>query len=183
MPEVTRQEPLASVRFGDYELDRARGVLFRRGVALKLQPQPLRALTFLIDCAPEIVSREALGDHIWGDGVHVEVEQSLNYCIRQIRQVLDDRPSNPKFVETLPRQGYRFIGTVILGPGAGKLTANEADLSQSQSGGTEESRQEKSPIVSMEPVPGSDSRVLSRRTFVWAAGVTAVAGGGLWLGG
>ena len=70
MPDATKQEPAPATRFGDFELDRERGVLFRRGVALKLQPQPLRALAFLIDRAPETVSREVLADHIWGDGVH-----------------------------------------------------------------------------------------------------------------
>ena len=105
MPEATQQEPPAVVRFGDYELDRARGVLLRGGAAVKLQPQPLRALVYLIECAPRIVSREELGARIWGEGVHVEMEQGLNYCIRQIRQALDDRPMDPKFVETLPRQG------------------------------------------------------------------------------
>jgi TolB-like protein/DNA-binding winged helix-turn-helix (wHTH) protein/tetratricopeptide (TPR) repeat protein len=119
MSEATQREPRGTVRFGAYELSPERGVLFHKGVALKLQPQPLRALAFLIDRAPEIVSREALADHIWGDGVHVDIEQSLNYCIRQIRQVLDDRPSEPKFVETLPRQGYRFIATVTQEPSAG----------------------------------------------------------------
>ena len=112
MPDVTEQELPPVVRFADYALDRERGVLFHKGAALKLQPQPLRALTFLILCAPGIVSRETLAAHIWGDGVHVDVEASLNYCIRQIRQVLDDRPANPKFLETLPRQGYRFIGVI-----------------------------------------------------------------------
>jgi len=133
MPDVRKQEPAPAIRFSDYELDRERRVLFRGGVALKLQPQPLRALEFLIDRAPEIVSREALADHIWGDGVHVEIEQSLNYCIRQIRQVLDDRPSEPKFVETLPRRGYRFIATVTQEPNAGDLAADEADGSEAQS--------------------------------------------------
>jgi TolB-like protein/DNA-binding winged helix-turn-helix (wHTH) protein/cytochrome c-type biogenesis protein CcmH/NrfG len=126
MIDVTKQEPGPAIRFSDYELDRERGVLFHRGVALKLQPQPLRALAFLIARAPEIVSRGALADHIWGDGVHVEIEQSLNYCISQIRQVLNDRPSEPKFVETLPRQGYRFIATVTQEPFAGDQPVNEA---------------------------------------------------------
>jgi DNA-binding winged helix-turn-helix (wHTH) protein len=133
MPNTTKQDPAPALRFSDYELDRERGVLFRGGVALKVQPQPLRALAFLIDRAPKIVSREALADHIWGDGVHVEIEQSLNYCIRQIRQVLDDRPSEPKFVETLPRQGYRFIATVTQESSAGDMPADDVDDSKAQS--------------------------------------------------
>jgi DNA-binding winged helix-turn-helix (wHTH) protein/TolB-like protein len=133
MRDVMKQKPAPTTRFSDYALDRERSVLFRGGVALKLQPQPLRALAFLVDRAPEVVSREALADHIWGDGVHVEIEQSLNYCIRQIRQVLNDRPSEPKFVETLPRQGYRFIATVTQEPSAGGRPADETDSSEAQS--------------------------------------------------
>jgi TolB-like protein/DNA-binding winged helix-turn-helix (wHTH) protein/tetratricopeptide (TPR) repeat protein len=170
MPDVTKQEPAPAILFSDFELDRERGVLLRRGVALKLQPQPLRALVFLIDRAPEIVSREALADYIWGDGVHVEIEQSLNYCIRQIRQVLDDRPSEPQFIETLPRQGYRFIGTVVHEPTAAALPVNETNPVRSQGNGHEALRQEKSPAISIEETPSRDLRVLKHggyRRPVW----------------
>lgn len=105
-------EPTPAVRFGPYELDPRRGLLSRKGHPLKLQPQPLRVLTYLIARSPNIVTREELGDYIWGSTVHVDLEQSLNYCIRQIRLALDDQPASPRFVETLPRQGYRFVGTL-----------------------------------------------------------------------
>jgi DNA-binding winged helix-turn-helix (wHTH) protein len=179
MPEVVGQETPPVVRFGDYDLDRERGILFRGGVALKLQPQPLRALAFLIDHAPEIVSREALADHIWGDGVHVEVEQSLNFCIRQIRQVLNDRPANPKFVETLPRQGYRFIGRVVREAEACGLNVMEVSLGQQ--GEPNESEREMATVGAVQPAADKKSPGLSRRSFVFGAGVTAVAGGGLWV--
>ncbi len=97
------------VRFDGFELRPQDGSLFRHGRQVKLQPQPLRALAYLISRSPAIVTREELGDHIWESGVHVDVDQSLNYCIRQIRQVLDDSATLPRYVETLPRQGYRFI--------------------------------------------------------------------------
>ncbi len=183
MPVVTKQGSAPAIRFGDYELDRERGVLFRRGVALKLQPQPLRVLAFLIDRAPEIVSRETLADHIWGDGVHVEIEQSLNYCIRQIRQVLDDRPSDPQFIETLPRQGYRFIATVMQEPSAGGLAANEVDGFEVQSVGLQPLRQDQKspPAASIESAAPIHSPLLTRRKFAWTAGVAVIAGGGLWL--
>ncbi len=100
------------IRFGDFELDLERGVLLRRGVRVKLQPQPFRVLEYLVSHAPATVTREELGDHVWDDGVHVDLDLSLNYCIRQIRQVLDDSPSAPLYIETLPKQGYRFVGAV-----------------------------------------------------------------------
>ena len=116
MPTVVHPESLAPIRFGDYELDPRRGTLTRNGIALKLQPQPLQVLLFLVTNAPHLVTREQICNRIWGDSVHVDLEQSLNFCIRQIRQVLDERSSHPRFIETLPRQGYRFIGTILPPP-------------------------------------------------------------------
>jgi Tol biopolymer transport system component/DNA-binding winged helix-turn-helix (wHTH) protein len=101
------------IRFADFKLDRARRTLSCRDVRLKLQPQPLRVLELLIDKAPATVSREEVRNQVWGDDINIDVEQNLNYCIRQIRLALGDELASPRFVETVPRQGYRFIGTVI----------------------------------------------------------------------
>ncbi len=101
------------LRFGGYELDPKRGVLSRGGVPLKIQPQPLRVLELLVTRAPGVVTREELSDYVWGNGVNVDLDQSLNFCVRQIRSVLNDSASNPKFIDTLPKQGYRFIGDVV----------------------------------------------------------------------
>ena len=113
MPQGTQRESTSAVRFGDYELDARRGVLSRDGVPLKLQPQPFRVLELLVERAPNIVTRDELGEYVWGDGVHVDLDQSLNFCIRQIRSVLNDSASNPRFIDTLPKQGYRFVGDVV----------------------------------------------------------------------
>ena len=113
MFESKQRELPSAVRFGDYELDPKRGVLSRNGITLKLQPQPFRVLELLVARAPNIVTREEISDYVWGDGVYVDLDQSLNFCIRQIRSVLNDTASNPKFVDTLPKQGYRFIGSVV----------------------------------------------------------------------
>jgi TolB-like protein/DNA-binding winged helix-turn-helix (wHTH) protein/cytochrome c-type biogenesis protein CcmH/NrfG len=113
MFESKQRELPSAVRFGDYELDPKRGVLSRNGITLKLQPQPFRVLELLIARAPNIVTREEISDYVWGDGVYVDLDQSLNFCIRQIRSVLNDAASNPKFVDTLPKQGYRFIESVV----------------------------------------------------------------------
>lgn len=113
MFESKQRDLLSAVRFGDYELDPKRGVLSRNGIALKLQPQPFRVLELLIARAPNIVTREEISDYVWGDGVYVDLDQSLNFCIRQIRSVLNDSASNPTFVDTLPKQGYRFIQSVV----------------------------------------------------------------------
>jgi Tol biopolymer transport system component/DNA-binding winged helix-turn-helix (wHTH) protein len=113
MPEENHRESSGGViRFGGYELDPRRGVLSRGGFPVKIQPQPLRVLELLVTRAPGVVTREELSDSVWGNGVNVDLEQSLNFCVRQIRSVLNDSASNPKFIDTLPKQGYRFIGEV-----------------------------------------------------------------------
>lgn len=100
------------LRFGDYELDSRAGKLFRDGVPVKIQPQPLRVLGILLERPAEIVPREDVRTRIWGEATFVEFDQGLNYCIRQIRLALRDDASDPKYVETLPKQGYRFIAPV-----------------------------------------------------------------------
>ncbi len=103
--------------FGDFELDSAAGKLFRQGLPVKIQPQPLRVLSVLLERPGEIVSREQLRTLVWGDSTFVEFDQGLNYCIRQIRLALRDGASKPVYVDTLPKQGYRFIAPVVVEPG------------------------------------------------------------------
>ena len=100
------------LRFGEFELDLDRHTLLRRGVPLKLQNQPCQVLALLIQRAPEVVARDEIRRHVWGENVHIDVERSINFCIRQIRGVLLDNAASPRFIETLPREGYRFIATL-----------------------------------------------------------------------
>ncbi len=113
------------LRFGDYEVDRHSGKLFRDGWPVKIQPQPLRVLGILLDRPGEIVSREQLRARIWGGTTFVEFDQGLNYCIRQIRLALRDGVSEPLYIETLPKQGYRFIGRVAAVPNGAEPTATD----------------------------------------------------------
>src|SRR5258708_24064642 len=103
--------------FGDFEFDSVSGKLLRGGRSVKIQPQPLRVLAVLLERAGEIVPREHLRTRVWGDATFVEFDQGLNYCIRQIRLALRDGASEPLYVETLPKQGYRFIARVAIAPG------------------------------------------------------------------
>jgi Tol biopolymer transport system component/DNA-binding winged helix-turn-helix (wHTH) protein len=97
------------LRFGEFELDLDRQTLSRRGIRLKLQNQPRQVLTLLIQRAPEIVARDEIRQRVWGNDIYIDTEQSINFCIRQIRGVLLDNAAAPRFIETLPREGYRFI--------------------------------------------------------------------------
>ncbi len=97
------------LRFGDFELDVDALELSRDGDLLPLAPQPTRVLAFLVQNAGRTVSREELQRHVWGDE-HVEADLGLNSCVRKIRTQLDDDANDPRFVRTLPRRGYRFVG-------------------------------------------------------------------------
>jgi len=99
-------------RFGSFELDPDTGTLLRDGQRVRIQPQPLRVLTFLIDRAGTVVSREELREAIWDTATFVEFDQGLNYCIRQVRQALGDDAVTPEFVETVKKRGYIFIAAV-----------------------------------------------------------------------
>jgi Tol biopolymer transport system component/DNA-binding winged helix-turn-helix (wHTH) protein len=101
-----------TIRFDGFELDRARQILSRDGVRLKLQKQPLQVLELLISHAPEVVSADQIRRHVWGDDVYIDAAQSIRFCIRQIRSILNDTSAAPRFVETLPKQGYRFIASL-----------------------------------------------------------------------
>jgi TolB-like protein/DNA-binding winged helix-turn-helix (wHTH) protein len=100
------------VRFGEYELDCRTVELRRNGSALKLQPQPAKILFILVNRAGEIVSRQELAQLVWGSDTYVDFEHGLNFAIRQIRAMLEDDPEQPRFVETIPKRGYRFIAAV-----------------------------------------------------------------------
>jgi DNA-binding winged helix-turn-helix (wHTH) protein len=111
-------------RFGEFELDVSSQTLSHRGVRAKFQKQPFQVLELLVQRAPEIVSREEIRRHVWGDAVHIDATQSITFCIRQIRLALGDTSAGPRFIETLPRQGYRFIATLDEIPESNGISAH-----------------------------------------------------------
>jgi Tol biopolymer transport system component/DNA-binding winged helix-turn-helix (wHTH) protein len=99
-------------RFGVYELNVRAAELLRHGPRLRTQEQPLRVLQYLLEHAGEVVTREELQSHLWPDGTFVDFEHSLNTAIKKLRQTLGDDADNPRFIETVPRRGYKFIAPV-----------------------------------------------------------------------
>ena len=99
-------------RFGVFEIDLAARELRKRGVRIKLQDQPFRVLEALIERPGEIVTREELKNRLWAEDEFVEFDKSLNTSIQKIRQALGDSAESPRFLETVPRVGYKFIGPV-----------------------------------------------------------------------
>ena len=94
--------------FDVFELDTAAGELRRQGDRVKLPPQPFRVLELLVRRGGEVLTRADIRERIWSDSF-VDFEQGLNFCIRQIREALGDTADAPRFIETLPRRGYRFL--------------------------------------------------------------------------
>jgi TolB-like protein/DNA-binding winged helix-turn-helix (wHTH) protein/Flp pilus assembly protein TadD len=103
------------VRFAEYELDTRAGKLRKDGTTLQLHRQPLQLLLLLLEHPGELVTREELRTALWPDHTFVGFEDSLNHAIRRLREALGDSAENPRFIETLPRRGYRFIYTIDVG--------------------------------------------------------------------
>ena len=117
-PNVTR----TPVRFGVFELDADARELRKDGVKVHLQEQPLHALRALVARPGEVVGRDELLKALWPDGTHVEFEDGLNSAIARLRQALGDSADSPRFIQTVPRQGYRFIAPVATnGPAPTRL--------------------------------------------------------------
>jgi TolB-like protein len=104
-----------TLRFGVFEINSAAGELRHQGDLVKLAPQPLKVLDLLARRSGEVVTRNEIRDHVWSGDTFVDFEQGLNFCIRQIREVLGDTADAPRFIETLPRRGYRFLMPVKAG--------------------------------------------------------------------
>jgi len=102
--------------FGPFEIDLGTGELLKNGTLVKLQPQPSLVLRLLVSHPGELISREEIKETLWKNETTVEFDQGLNFCIRQIRAALNDDFREPRFIETLPKRGYRFIAPVEVVP-------------------------------------------------------------------
>jgi len=100
------------MRFGVFEADLSTGELRKNGVKVRLQEQPFQILTFLLARPGELVTRQDLRDKLWSNDTFVDFDHSLNTAINKLREALGDSASSPRFVETVARRGYRFLGSV-----------------------------------------------------------------------
>src|ERR1700759_3084186 len=111
------------IRFGPFELDAPNCELRNRGIAVKLRPQQFTVLLMLAQRAGQLVSRDEIHRHIWGTDTFVDFERGINFSINQIRAALGDVAEKPRFIETIPRRGYRFIAAIESG---NQIQANSA---------------------------------------------------------
>src|SRR5215468_8128804 len=110
--EATR--PTSVARFGTFEISFESGELRKAGVRIKVQQQPLKLLEILLEHPGEIVTRDELRTRIWPQESFGDFDQAVNVAIAKLRTALGDSAENPRYIETLPRRGYRFIAEVVI---------------------------------------------------------------------
>jgi DNA-binding winged helix-turn-helix (wHTH) protein len=99
-------------RFGAFEVDVRSGELHKHGIRLKLQDQPFRVLALLLEHPGEVVTREELREKLWPADTFVDFDNGMNTAIKKLRDALGDSAEEHRYIETLPRRGYRFIGQI-----------------------------------------------------------------------
>lgn len=136
-------------RFGLYEVNLGNGVLTRHGSRVKLQDQPFRILSLLLQRPGEVVTREQLRQALWEEGTHVNFDGSLNAALKKLRAALQDDAENPRFIETVPRQGYRFLAPVHVVPNPAAETA-QPSIGEPKDGNAIEVRLQLNPALATE---------------------------------
>jgi DNA-binding winged helix-turn-helix (wHTH) protein len=109
---MTDPQPALRYRFGTFEADAATGELRKQGVRIKLNAQPFQVLLLLLGHPGQLLTREEISRELWPDGTFVDSEHGVNSAVNRIREALGDTASNPRFIETLARRGYRFVAPV-----------------------------------------------------------------------
>lgn len=155
MPIEETNPPAHLVRFSSFELDLRAGELRKHGTRIKLQDQPLQILALLLEKPGEVVTREQLRDRLWPADTFVDFDHSLNSAVKKLRQALNDDPDVPRFIETLPRRGYRFIAPLRKGSEAAPVIVGTND-----------------PVSSASPTPPSTqpAPAVVHHWKLWAAG-------------
>jgi eukaryotic-like serine/threonine-protein kinase len=108
MPAPSEAPP--PLRFDVFVLDRRAGELYKSGRKIKLQEQPFQILAMLLERPGQVVTREQLRERLWPEDTFVDFDHSLNTAVKKLRQALNDEANKPRFVETLPKRGYRYVG-------------------------------------------------------------------------
>ncbi len=157
---MTASSSPTRLRFGVFECDLAERQLYKSGVRVRMQEQPFRILEALLEKSGRIVTRDELKSRLWPDGVFVDFDRSLNKSIVRLREALGDSADSPRYIETLPRHGYRFLADVSTIEANGIGAASGANRAVAVAGG------EPSGIVSVR---------VKRDHYRWAMGGALIA--------
>jgi len=164
-------ESLGPVRFGPFEVDFRTGELLKNGRKIRLQDQPLQVLAMLLERPGEVVTREEVQKRLWPGDTFVDFDHGLNNAINRLREALNDSADTPRFIETLPRRGYRFVAEVKSEPPAPIEESSQftfTELSNAPSVGALES-----PLVVTPPLRPPRRRL--RRLWIAAASMGVAA--------
>lgn len=156
MPEQT---PRRLYRFGVFDADTAAGELRRHGIRIKLNAQPFQVLCLLLDRPGTLLTREEISHELWPDGTFVDYEHGVNSAVNRIREALGDNATNPRFIETLARRGYRFIAPVQQISPSDNANANSATPDLSTAPPAPEPAPE--PEADQSPQPKPRTRILA----------------------
>src|SRR5690348_7844272 len=111
----TPNQLTARLTFGPFEVNASTGELKKGGIRVRVGAQPFAILLLLLQRSGELVTRQQLREQIWGEGTFVDFEHGLNAAMNKLRRALGDSAENPRYIETLPGRGYRFVGTLDCG--------------------------------------------------------------------
>jgi DNA-binding winged helix-turn-helix (wHTH) protein/tetratricopeptide (TPR) repeat protein len=137
MPAPSKASP--PLRFDTYVLDLRAGELYKSGRKIKLQEQPFQILAMLLEQPGQVVTREQLRERLWPEDTFVDFDHSLNTAVKKLRQALNDEAGKPRFIETLPKRGYRYVGPRIeSGPAAEESRSDESGSIVDEDGGKSE---------------------------------------------
>ncbi len=159
--------------FGTFSFDDATLELTREGRRVALEPQPARGLARLLTAAGTLVARDEMREAIWGSDTHVDYDRGLAYCVGQIRAALGDSGENPRFVQTLPKRGFRFVAPVSAPAPAPSLTP-----APSASAPTPTLVSTEAPPPTPVPAPVPERR--GRRWLLGSAAASLALAGGWW---
>lgn len=152
------------LRFEPFELRTETRELYKRGIRLKLRPQAYQVLLLLAECAGEVVSREQLRERLWPQETYVDFEHGLNTAVKELRAVLNDSVADPKFIQTLPRLGYRLLVAVT-------TEQPIAATSSAATGAIATANEKPAPAASVSMAPASSQRLRARW---WIPSIAAV---------
>jgi DNA-binding winged helix-turn-helix (wHTH) protein/tetratricopeptide (TPR) repeat protein/TolB-like protein len=161
------------VRFGPYQVDRRAGEVRKHNQRIRLSGQPFEVLSLLLERPGEVVTREEIRQRLWTENIFVDFERSLNSAIKKLRGALNDDPQSPRYIETLPKKGYRFIGT-IEPPNAMEPAAGEEPEDPAPSFLTPDPSREPPVPTGGAPFPPPPEPALNHRRWMVAIGVAAL---------
>ena len=169
--------PAQVFRFGPYESRPRSRELYKHGLKLKVRPQPLQVLNLLLNRAGDVVSREVLREELWSAETFVDFEHSLNTAVKEIRATLGDSPVTPRYIETLPRLGYRFIAPVEVINGVSDLVSSSAPTTSNSNGNSASVAGTIPADIPASEIPGETARQnQNRHPYLWLAVALAAVG-------